>query len=326
MTRRTAILRSPRFLDHDTGDHVEHPVRVTAIDAELERSGALRDRAEPPFGPATLEQVERVHDARYVAALAEFAAQGGGWIDHDTFCGPASFEVALLAAGAAVTAVDLVLDGAHDRAFALGRPPGHHAVRQRGMGFCLLNSIAVAAAHAFARGLQRVAVVDWDVHHGNGTQDIFYASDDLLFCSVHQYGHFYPGTGAASERGEGAGLGFTINAPMAAGAGDRDYLRVMDERFHLPIQEFHPQLILVSAGYDAHRRDPLGSMNVTEDGFRKLAERVVAWAEECGHGRVVAVLEGGYDPPALGRSVAVTLRAFDGEPEPGYHVTDTVDR
>jgi acetoin utilization deacetylase AcuC-like enzyme len=315
---KTPIFRSPRFLGHDTGQHVEHPIRIRAIDQALESSGILDGRTEPAFGPAELSAVERVHDPRYLQALSDFAARGGGWIDGDTFCGPDSVEIALLAAGAATAAVDAVLDGDHPHAFALGRPPGHHATAVRGMGFCLINSVAVASAHALARGLSRVAIIDWDVHHGNGTQDIFYERDDVLFCSVHRYGHFYPGTGSARERGEGRGVGFTINAPLSAGQGDRAFLHAMDEIFHLAVQEFHPELILVSAGFDAHQHDPLGGMAVTEHGFAQLAERVVTWAAEAGHKRVVAVLEGGYDPAALGRSVVSVLNVLDGSPVDRY--------
>jgi acetoin utilization deacetylase AcuC-like enzyme len=308
----TPIFRSSRFLGHDTGEHVEHPIRMQAIDQALASSGMLDARPEPSFEPVDLPEVERVHDPRYLEALVRFSERGGGWIDNDTFCGGDSLEIALLAAGAAVAAVDAVLDGDHPRAFALGRPPGHHATPSRAMGFCLINNVAVAAAHALARGLQRVAIVDWDVHHGNGTQDIFYERDDVLFCSVHHYGSFYPGTGASRERGAGRGEDCTINAPLPGGQGDRAYLRVMDELFHLPLREFHPELILISAGFDAHMADPLGGMAVTERGFAGMAEQVCRWAEAAGHNRVAAVLEGGYDPGALGRSVVSVLDVLDG--------------
>ncbi|MCC6790779.1 MAG: histone deacetylase [Thermomicrobiales bacterium] len=309
---QTPILRSAKFLGHDTGDHVEHPLRIRAINQALEATGMLVDRPEPTFRPAEIAEVERVHTPEYIAALYEFGERGGGWIDNDTYCGTDSFEIALLAAGAAIAAVDIALDGPHPHAFALGRPPGHHATAGRGMGFCLINNVAVAAAHALSRGVQRVAIVDWDVHHGNGTQDIFYDRDDVLFCSVHQYGLFYPGTGHARERGHGHGTGHTINVPLSAGQGDRSYLHVMDEIFHMPIHEFHPELILISAGFDAHEHDPLGGMAVTDRGFARMAQRVVRWAEEAGHDRVAAVLEGGYDPGALGRSVVSVLNVLDG--------------
>jgi acetoin utilization deacetylase AcuC-like enzyme len=317
-SRPTAIFRSRQFLGHDTGQHPENPGRIVAIDRALEQAGLLVGRPEPAFGQADLADVERVHDPRYIEALYRFAEQGGGWIDGDTYCGPDSVEVAMLAAGAAVAAVDGILLENFQHGFALGRPPGHHATAGRAMGFCLINSVAVAAAHSLSRGLRRVAIVDWDVHHGNGTQDIFYQRDDVLYCSVHQYGHFYPGTGSASERGKGAGEGFTINAPLQAGAGDRVYQRVFDDVFHLPIVEYNPELILISAGFDAHHDDPLGSMNVTENGFAWMAQRVIDFAAEAGHNRIVAVLEGGYDPAALGRSVNAVLKVLDGEAPARY--------
>jgi acetoin utilization deacetylase AcuC-like enzyme len=316
--KKTAIYRSPAFLGHNTGDHVENPGRMRAIDKELLHDWLLTDRVEARFGPASLDQAERVHHPRYLSALALLSEQGGGWIDNDTWCGPDSLSVAMLAAGAAATAVDEVLDGTYERAFVLCRPPGHHAVSNRGMGFCLINNIAVAAAQAIARGIERVAIVDWDVHHGNGTQEIFYESDRVLFCSVHQYGYFYPGTGATAERGRGAGDGFTINAPLPAGAGDREYLESIDELFAKAIVDFRPELILISAGFDAHEDDPLGSMRVTDAGFAQMARRVIEIAAECGHDRIVAVLEGGYDPVALGRSVAAVIRELDDVPPVHY--------
>lgn len=321
--RNTAVYRSPqRFTCHDTGDHVENPGRISAIEAELERTGLLVDRPLPEFGRADLADIERVHDPSYIDILQTVTDRGGGWLDGDTYCGPDSLETAMYGAGAAVAAVDAVLDGTYSRAFVLSRPPGHHAVAARGMGFCLINNVAVAAAHAIERGLKRVAIVDWDVHHGNGTQDIFYWRDDVLFCSIHQYGRFYPGTGAAGERGRGAGDGYTINAPLPPGAGDRVYLQAIDEVFHLPIVDFNPELILISAGFDAHECDPLGSMSVTEYGFAKMTERVTQIAGECSHSRVVALLEGGYDPIALGRSVASVLRVLDGEAPARYDASD----
>jgi acetoin utilization deacetylase AcuC-like enzyme len=312
-TRRTALLRSPRFLDHDTGDHVENANRLPAIDAELTRQDVINGRPELPFGPADLADVERVHNPWYVQAIERAADNGGGWLDHDTYLSPASFDVAMLAAGAAVAAVDAALDGKVERSFAIVRPPGHHATPERGMGFCLLNSVAIAAAHALARGLTRVLIVDWDVHHGNGTQDAFYATDQVLFFSTHQY-PFYPGTGAAGETGIGKGEGYTINVPLSAGQRDETYLRLFDERLLPAAERYRPELVLISAGYDAHQHDPLGGMRLTESGFAALADRVSTLAAEHCENRVVAILEGGYDPPALARAVAATLRVLDGEP------------
>jgi acetoin utilization deacetylase AcuC-like enzyme len=314
---RAALLRSRRFQGHDTGSHPENPGRTRAIDTELERTGLSAGRPEVPFGLADLTAVERVHDPRYVAGIQGLAASGGAWLDSDTMVAADSVEVALLAVGAALAATDAVLAGQVRRAFVLARPPGHHATPGRGMGFCLFNGVAIAAAHALAQGLERVLILDWDVHHGNGTQDAFYDTDRILFCSVHQ-SPFYPGTGAASEEGTGTGRGFTINVPLRAGQDDAVYRAVFDERFLPAARTYRPELILISAGFDAHGADPLGGMRVTEDGFADLARRVTAAADDLCDGRVVAILEGGYDPRALGRSVAAVLRVLDddnGRPE-----------
>jgi acetoin utilization deacetylase AcuC-like enzyme len=309
---RTALFRSPTFREHDTGGHPENAGRLVAIDTALERLDLLNDRPDIPFTAATDDALARVHDPRYIAGIREFAAQGGGWLDADTAVGARSVEVAALAAGAGVSAVDASLDGRAQRGFVLARPPGHHATPSRGMGFCLFNTVAVAAAHALDRGLERVLIVDWDVHHGNGTQDAFYETDEVLFCSVHQW-PLYPGTGAASERGAGRGAGYTINVPLAAAASDAAYREVFDQVFLPAANAFRPQIVLISAGFDAHANDPLGGMLVTEQGFADLARRVVNVADDHADGRVVAFLEGGYDPPALAASVVATLAAFDGD-------------
>jgi acetoin utilization deacetylase AcuC-like enzyme len=308
--RPTALFRSPHFLGHDTGSHPENAGRIAAIEAELVRVDLLRDRPEIAFGPASREQLARVHDPAYLDAIAQAAASGGGWIDGDTMVRPDSVAVATLAAGAATAAVDAVLDAAAKRAFVLARPPGHHATPSRGMGFCLLNSIAVAAAHATERGLERVLILDWDVHHGNGTQDAFYETDRVFFCSIHQ-SPLYPGTGAATEQGSGAGAGFTLNIPMRPGLGDDAYQRVFTDVVIPAARAYQPELVLVSAGFDAHRDDPLAGMRVTEAGFAGMATAALELAAECANDRLVAILEGGYDPTALGRGVATVLSTFD---------------
>ncbi|MBA2278039.1 MAG: histone deacetylase [Chloroflexia bacterium] len=308
----TALLRSERFTGHDTGAHPEHPRRMPAIDLELEQRGLLRDRPVVQFGPATDKAINRVHDAAYLPALDAFATGGGGHLDADTVVRADSVEVARLAVGAGLAAVDAVLAGDVPRAFVLARPPGHHATPRGGMGFCLLNTVAIAAAHAFARGVERVAIIDWDVHHGNGTQDAFYDDPRVLFCSLHQW-PWYPGTGAANERGTGAGEGFTVNVPLAARSDDTIYLHALRDHIVPRVHAFAPRLILVSAGFDAHADDPLGGMRVTERGFASLAGACLALAEEHADGRLVAVLEGGYAPDALGRSVAAVVTALDGD-------------
>lgn len=308
---KTALYRSSDFALHDEPSHVENQRRLAAVDAALERSGLLANRHQPAFDPATFDQLARVHEPAYIEALARAAEQGGGWIDNDTYFGPRSVEVASLAAGGAVAAIDAALDGRQSASFVLARPPGHHARPSIGMGFCLLDTIAVGAAHALALGIERIAIVDWDVHHGNGTQEIFWESPNVFFSSIHQW-PLYPGTGAAGETGRGAGAGFTLNVPLAAGAGNEDYLRVLDDVILPRLRAYEPELVMVSAGYDCHRDDPLGSMRVDEEGFGAMTGRVLDLANATAGGRIVLVLEGGYDPPALGRSVARTIEVLDG--------------
>lgn len=307
----TALYRSARFAEHDEPSHVENQWRLQAVDAELERSGMLAMNPQPAFPMATVEQLSLVHDPHYVDALARAADQGGGWIDNDTYMGPQSFEVAAIASGAAVAAVEAALDGSAKQGFVLARPPGHHARPSIGMGFCLFDTIAVGAAHALAAGIERVAIVDWDVHHGNGTQEIFWTSPDVFFSSIHQW-PLFPGTGSAGETGRDAGEGFTLNVPLAAGAGNERYLHVLDELILPKLRAFQPELVLVSAGYDCHRDDPLGSMRVDENGFSAMTGRVLDLAQTFADGRIVFVLEGGYDPPALARSVVRTIQTLDG--------------
>ncbi|MFT4038943.1 MAG: histone deacetylase [Thermomicrobiales bacterium] len=311
---RAALYRDARFQQHDTGGHPENARRLVAVEAELTARDLLRDRPDIPFSVASDEALARVHDPRYIAGIREFARQGGGMLDADTVVGPNSVEIAALAAGAGIAAVDAALSGAAPRGFVLARPPGHHATPQRGMGFCLFNTIAVAAAHALAQGVSRVLIVDWDVHHGNGTQDAFYETDAVLFISLHQ-SPLYPGTGAASERGAGRGQGYTVNAPLRAGGGDDVYRAVFDEIVLPAAAAYQPELVLVSAGFDAHAADPLASMRVSEAGFAEMARRTRGIAETHAEGRLVAFLEGGYDPPALARSVAATLTVLDDDPD-----------
>jgi acetoin utilization deacetylase AcuC-like enzyme len=312
VNRPTAVLRSPAYAAHDVPHHPENQVRLAVTEQYLEEQSLLSGRPDIAVVKAPLSSVEAIHSAWYVERLDRLATGGGAWLDADTYVGHDSYDVALLSAGAAVSGVDAVLDGRAHHAFALVRPPGHHAAPERGMGFCLLNNVAIGAARALERGLQRVAIVDWDVHHGNGTQDAFYDSRQVLFCSIHQ-SPFYPGTGDTGERGLGAGEGYTINVPIRAGQGNDDYLAVFDELFIPAIVAFEPELVLVSAGYDAHADDPLGGMRLSEQGFAGMASRLLDVTHRFAGGRLVAVLEGGYDPRALARSVAATIRTLDGE-------------
>lgn len=308
---RTAILVTPDAGRHNDSHHPENQRRLDAVCAHLTAHGLFDNRPRVAFGAVSLTSVERVHNPWYVERLEQLSHAGGGRLDADTYVGPDSYDVALMTVGASVAAVDAVLDGAAGAAFVLGRPPGHHATPERGMGFCLLNNVGIAAGHALDRGLQRVAIIDWDVHHGNGTQDMFYDSGQVLFCSVHQT-PFYPGSGASDETGRGHGEGLTINVPLLAGQGDDNYQQVFEEIFLPALMDYQPELLLISAGYDAHRDDPIGGMRVSGDGFGKMADLIASVADTVAGGRLVATLEGGYDPAALALSVHQTLLAMDG--------------
>jgi len=320
MESPAVVIEQPSSRRHDPSPwipfHPERPQRIAAIERLLERRGWLGcrrltgRRADP-------ELLELVHDRSLVELVRRTAAAGGGVLDPDTAVGPASFAAALDAAGAAVELVEQLAAGRFSRGFALVRPPGHHAERARAMGFCLFNNVAVAAAHARARlAVERVAIVDWDVHHGNGTAEIFSERDDVLYLSIHRY-PFYPGTGRPDEVGLGCGRGFTINLPAPA-ESDGGLWLALCQRLAAPIlRAFGPQLILVSAGYDAHAADPLGGCRLTSADFRELARLFASVARELGV-PIGAVLEGGYEPEALAESVAETLAGLsDGvEPKP----------
>lgn len=306
----TALLLDACFAGHDTGMHVEHPRRYHAITGALDESDMLAGRPAVAHEPATDEMILRVHSARHLERLTALAAQGGAWIDPDTMVGPDSMDVARTAAGAAVAATEAVMRGDADRAFALVRPPGHHATRDRAMGFCLLNSVAIAAGQARHLGAERIAIVDWDVHHGNGTQDIFYEDPDIWYASIHQ-SPLYPGTGARGETGRGDGTDTTSNTPLPPGSGDAEWIAAFDDEVAPFVERAGPDLILLSAGYDAHVDDPIGGCNVTDDGFAALVTRTRELADRLAGGKLAVVLEGGYDPAALGRCVTRTIQALD---------------
>jgi acetoin utilization deacetylase AcuC-like enzyme len=299
------FLSHPSSLEHDTGGHPERAARIVAIERELDARGWLGwDRASSP--EVSLEDLHAVHPPEYVEAFKAFAAAGGGHFDADTLASSGSYVAALHAAGGAVALVDLLLDGEAPCAFSAHRPPGHHALPRRAMGFCLFNNVAVAARHALThRGLTRVMVLDWDVHHGNGTNDIFYSTAEVLFVSIHQ-SPLYPGTGSASELGEGDGRGFTVNLPVPPGSGDPEFVSLVSEVAVPLLAAFAPELVLVSAGYDAHAADPLADCLVTEDGFAAMAALMRDAAEVAG-APLGVVLEGGYALDALARSVAATM-------------------
>ncbi len=315
------------YSDPASGRHVnelagvESPERFPAALAgveEVERDGVPVEWCA--CDPADEDALAAVHDADYLDLLREMSRAGGGHLSLDTAVGEGSWEVASLASGAACSAVESALAG--ETAFAVARPPGHHAGRDYGMGFCLTNHAAVAAGHALSRGLQKVAILDWDVHHGNGTQDIFYGDGRVLYLSVHQ-SPFYPGTGAAAEVGEGEGRGFTANVPIPAGSGESVYAEVFAGVFAPLLREFGPGLVLVSAGFDAHADDLLGGMALSGEAFGRFAALVTQLSHEVGAVPPAFVLEGGYNLKALTESVAATMRGV-GDQAPGWEYAGRV--
>ena len=304
----TLLYYDPRFLDHQTGTHPERPERLIAVARHLERTGLDGRCQRPIWEPASDERLGRVHEPGYARELAAFEQGGGGRVEVDTVVRPGSVEVARLAAGAVCDAVERVVQGVDRSALCLIRPPGHHALRSSAMGFCLFNHVAVGARLAIEElGLDRVMIVDWDVHHGNGTQDEFYADGQVGFLSIHRW-PFYPGTGDSDETGTGQGLGTTVNLPMAFGTARSEYL----DRFRGAVEKLadkiRPQLVLISAGFDSHRDDPVGSLGLESEDFSDLTRIVLDVAGVHTAGRVVSVLEGGYNPSILAGCVELHLR------------------
>jgi acetoin utilization deacetylase AcuC-like enzyme len=304
-----AVVDDPFLDEHRSLEpHPERPERLAAARRAASSVASRAGRVDVPLRPATNEELARVHTGRYVERLGRSAGSFTQW-DEDTYLVPKSVDVALRAAGGAVELVDALISRRALRGVALLRPPGHHARPDGAMGFCLLNNVAVAAAHARARGVERVLVLDFDVHHGNGTQEIFYATPEVLFVSLHQF-PFYPGTGATVETGSGEACGYTVNVPLSAHATDATYTAAFD-RIVAPIaHEFAPGLVLLSAGFDAHRDDPLGQMSLTGEAYRTMTRRLLeALPAETPIG---ALLEGGYDLNALESSLEATLEALTG--------------
>lgn len=307
--------RHDAFAEHQTGhSHPERAARLNAVLAGIESAEVAEMIVSFEPRPAVRSELERVHSGGYIDTLEQFCLTGGGHLDADTVASPASFEAALRGAGAGLDAVARLRAGEGEAAFLAVRPPGHHALSNRAMGFCLFNSVAVTAA-ALAAGGERVLIVDWDAHHGNGTQAIFWQDPDVCYVSLHQY-PFYPGTGAMREIGEGAGKGMTVNIPMPGGSSGEVYRRAFDE-IVVPVAERHqPAWVLISAGFDAHRNDPLTDLSLSAGDFADLTSRTAALAPA---GRRIAFLEGGYDLDALALSVRACVDALGGtlvHPEP----------
>jgi acetoin utilization deacetylase AcuC-like enzyme len=311
----TGYVYDPIYLEHDLRGHPENQQRLKTILQVLQEHHMLERLVPISAQPITPERLHWAHEPGYVEQVRRVAQRGGGNLDMDTYVRPASYDAALMAAGGLVEATRAVLDGEIDNAFALVRPPGHHALRNRGMGFCLFNNIAVAAHYALAeRGLDRVLIVDFDVHHGNGTQDEFEADPAVMYISTHQY-PYYPGTGYWNETGRGDGTGSIINIPLGGGVGDEGFARIFQEIIGPAAWRFQPQLLLVSAGYDAHWDDPLAYMQLSVGGYAAIGQALKDLAEELCAGRVIFTLEGGYHLQALAYSILNTFAVLLGDPD-----------
>ena len=318
MLRRTGYIFALRYALHDPGsEHPEHLARLKAIQNDLESSNVLEllVRLRPNYAP--LEWVERLHDPGYIQRFKEACEQGQETFDEED-CGISrdSYETALLAAGGVMLAVDVVLRGQVDNAFCAVRPPGHHAERDRAMGFCFFNNVAIGAVYALENyGLQRVAIVDWDAHHGNGTQHLFEADPRVFFVSLHGDPKIcYPGSGYRDEEGKGAGQGFTLNLPLPLRSSDAQYLAALKDEALPRLRQFAPQLVFISAGFDAHEKDPMSPMRLTRRGYQRLGELILELAQETASGRLITVLEGGYNLGVLEECVEDHVRMLLGIP------------
>ncbi len=334
----TALIFAPASAHNQQG-HPENQARLQTMLPSLDQLGVLADLQQVDIQPATVEQLQRVHDLSLIEHIRRVAQRGGGLLDHgDTYSTAESYDLARLAAGGCCTAVDMVMTGSVDNALALVRPPGHHAEFGRISGFCLFNNVAAAARHAqVIHGAQRVLIVDYDVHHGNGTQDIFYDDDSVLFVSTHQFApYFYPGSGSAGELGVQQGNGLTLNVPLPPGVGDVGYGRIFNDLILPRARQFKPDLILVSAGFDAHWQDPLAMAGLSLTGYAKITQLLMQLADELCNGRIVFVLEGGYKVDVLTYGISNVVHTLNGRdkiidpfgqmPQPETDVTDLLER
>lgn len=309
---KVGFVYDPIYLKHDTGQHVEHAKRLEAIISHLEQSQLKQQLTLIKPRAASIEELSLVHHKQYISYIKEVAQRGGGWLDADTVMSPDSYEVALYAAGGVIRATEAVINGEVDSVFALVRPPGHHATPQQAMGFCLFNNVAIATKYALAKyNLERIAIIDFDVHHGNGTQETFYDNSQVLYISTHQY-PFYPGTGSVGEIGSGGAEGTKVNIPLMAGCGNAEYLQVFEQIIVPVVERFKPYLILVSAGYDSHWADGIAMMQVSTAGFAQMVKIIKELASELCNGRLVFSLEGGYELTALATSVKATFNVLLG--------------
>ena len=312
---RVGLVYDPVYLEHNTGNHVENSQRLDTTISHLEETQLKDKLVLLPPRQATVAELSAVHSTEYIANVQTWAEKGGGWLDADTVISANSYKAATYAAGGVLTAIEAVMSQHVNSAFALVRPPGHHATCWQAMGFCLFNNTAIAAKFAMANfNLDRILIIDFDVHHGNGTQDTFYADPHILYFSTHQY-PFYPGTGSIDETGARDGEGTTVNIPLIAGWGDEEYQRIFEDILAPVAERFQPQLILVSAGYDAHWADSIASMRVSVAGFARMVEIIKILTAELCPGRLVFTLEGGYHLQALSASIKATLDMLLGNTE-----------
>ena len=314
--RKTAILKNDLFLEHIPDfNHVESPDRLRVIYEQLEQPPLSEIFLYPDFAPASVDILELNHTKEHVMRVAGTAGKAFSSLDPDTQASPKSFEAACLAAGAVTAGMEMIVRGEADNGFALVRPPGHHAETDRAMGFCLFNNVAVGACYGLKHlGLERIAIIDWDLHHGNGTQNSFYTSDQVLYISTHAY-PYYPGSGSLGEVGAGAGEGFTVNVPLSGGQDDRAFASIFKE-IVLPVtREYRPDFIIVSAGFDTYFGDPLGTMAVTQQGYACMARQLIDLADEICAGRLLVALEGGYNLRGLRDGVLAVLAELSGHPD-----------
>ena len=312
--RRTAVYRDDLFLEHDPGfGHVESPERLRVIYQELDREGTGDHLVYPSFDPASLDTIGLNHSPKLVKRVAETQGLPHDFLDADTQTSSKSFAAACLAVGALIDGIQRMANGEIDNAFCLVRPPGHHAEYNQSMGFCLFNNVAVAARWALENlGMKRIFIMDWDLHHGNGTQHSFYDTEHVFYCSTHQYPH-YPGTGSVPETGKGRGQGFTLNVPLPGGQGDMEYAQIFNDLIVPVARKYDPELVLVSCGFDIYGGDPLGAMRVTPEGFAAMTRFMQNLADETCGGKLLVTLEGGYNLTGMKEGALAVLTELYGE-------------